>query len=91
MIILNLRPNKKGETKVKNAPLKDIFDTTIHNYLRMNTNNQFTVDDYETFCNYLKEENFDNELLGYNIEDFMKKEIIFQITSERKRAREQNI
>ena len=84
---MNLRPNKKGETKIKNPSFKNIFDTKIQNYLRITTNDQFTTDEYDTFCNYLKEENFDDELLGYNIEDGMKKEIISHLISERKKSR----
>ena len=73
------KPNKKGLSKVVNPKLKDIMDTHVKEYLRLCTRNLFTLEDYDTFCAYLNEENFDDELLGQRIGSSLQKKIIYNI------------
>lgn len=73
------KPNKKGLSKVVNPKLKDIMDLHVKEYLRVCTNNLFNLDDYQTFCAYLSEENFDDELLGNRIGSSLQKKIIYNI------------
>jgi hypothetical protein len=81
------KPNKKGETKVQNPYLKDIVDSNIDAFLKLTTKNQFTIEDYETFCSYLNEENFEDELLGFNIEDAVQKTVIADMKINQKSKR----
>lgn len=73
------KPNKKNETKIKNPFLIDIIDTKLDTYLEKCCKNLFDKDDFEAFCSYLKEENFDNELLGYNIGKGMENSLLKDI------------
>jgi hypothetical protein len=70
------KPNKRNETKIKNPFLIDIIDTKLDTYLENCCNKVFTAGDYHTFCAYLKDENFDDELLGYNVGKGMEKNIL---------------
>lgn len=70
------KPNKKGITKIENPKLSSIMDTSLGDFLKLCTNNTFAVSDYEAFCEYLEDENFDDELLGNNIGNLLEKQII---------------
>ncbi len=61
------KPNKKGISRIENPRLYHILDINLKQYLRICTKDSFGEIDYHTFCEYLKEENFDNELLGNRI------------------------
>jgi hypothetical protein len=70
------KPNKKGISKVKNPKLKEIMDTNLNEYLRVCTNNLFDSKQFETFCDYLREEDLEDELLGNRIGRKLQKKII---------------
>ena len=69
------KPNKKGITKIENPKLAKIMDTGLKMFLRECSNNVFIEEDYKTFCEYLAEENFDDELLGNMKKSHVKKGI----------------
>lgn len=73
------KPNKKHETKVKNPLLADIVDTTDEKYLKNACKDLFTIDDYNTFCDYLKYEDFEDELLGYNTDNVIKETVLKEL------------
>lgn len=73
------KPNKKGLTKIENPRLYNIIDRNLKDYLRICTKDTFTVSNYETFCEYLKLQNFDDELLGLRIGKQMQDQIIESI------------
>ena len=73
------KPNKKGLTKIENPRLYNIIDSNLKDYLRICTKDTFTVSNYETFCEYLKLQNFDDELLGLRIGKQMQDQIIESI------------
>lgn len=73
------KPNKKGISKVKNPKLKEIMDTNLNEYLRVCTNNLFDSKQFETFCDYLREEDFEDELLGNRIGKYLQKKIIHNV------------
>jgi hypothetical protein len=73
------KPNKKGLTKIENPRLYNIIDSNLNDYLRICTKDMFTVSNYETFCEYLKQQNFDDELLGLRIGKQMQDQIIESI------------
>jgi hypothetical protein len=77
------RPNKKGISKVVNPKLYQMVDTDLGTYLDVCTRRVFNKQDYETFCEYLKEENFENELLGYRIGKALQDEIVNSIRDTR--------
>jgi hypothetical protein len=77
-----IKPNKKNITHIDNPKIYLIFDTDLKEYLRICTHNLFSVKDYETFCNYLKKEKFDDELLGNRIGSILEKQIIKNIRQE---------
>jgi hypothetical protein len=54
-------------TNVINPRLYSILDSNIKEYLRVCTKDEFIQDDYNTFCDYLKEENFESEMLGHRL------------------------
>lgn len=78
------KPNKKGISKIENPKLKQIMDTSLKTFLNECTRNVFTEQDYVTFCDYLKEENFDDELLGNNIGTELESQIISTIRREKR-------
>ena len=78
------KPNKKGLTKFENPRLYQMMDTSLPNYLRICARDAFTVHDYETFCEYLKQENFETELLGLKIGKSMQDELLKTIQEQRK-------
>lgn len=79
------KPNKKGETKVDNPKLAFIVDSTLKDYLRLCTRDILGEEEYATFGEYLREEKFDNELLGGRIDKVLKNQIIEDIQMEKKR------
>jgi hypothetical protein len=79
------KPDKHGLTKVKNPSLVDIVDTKPKRYFKTCTNGLFDQYDYEAFCNYLNQEDFTDELLGFNIGKSLRNQIIIQIKSARKK------
>jgi hypothetical protein len=78
------KPNKKGMTKVPNPPLYQIIDSNLKEFLRICTKNTFSEFDYHTFCEYLKGESFENELLAQYIAKSLKREIINNVNIERR-------
>ena len=70
------RPNKKGISKVVNPKLYQIVDTDLGTYLDVCANRLFKRSDYETFCVYLKEQEFENELLGHKIGKELQDQVI---------------
>lgn len=84
------KPNKKGETKVENPKLSFIVDTHLKEFLKLCTKNMFSTDDYSAFSSYLKEENFDNELLGSRIGKLAMNQILDSIRQQKRIDREQN-
>lgn len=77
------KPNKKGISKVKNPFLIDIVDTNVEAFLKKATKGLFTVEDYESFCDYLQDEDFTDELLGYNTGRGMRDTILKEIRMEK--------
>ncbi|CAF0709198.1 unnamed protein product [Brachionus calyciflorus] len=77
-------PYKKGHSKLINSKLSHIVDTNLKEYLRLCTNNLFEVDDFNVFCDYLKKENFDNELLGLRIGKLLRNQILDSIKYQKK-------
>lgn len=86
------RPNKKGQTKIENPRLYHILDLQLKEYLKICTKNVFDSDDYDTFCSYLKEEDFENEMLGNKICRSFRNQIIdtIQISKREKRQLERS-
>ena len=80
----NDKPNKKGMTKFENPRLYQMMDTTLPNYLKICTRDAFTVQDYETFCEYLKQVNFETELLDLKIGKSVQDELLKSIKEQRK-------
>lgn len=77
-------PNKKGISRVVNPRLVHILHPNVAEYLRICTRGLMTDDDYRTFCDYLAQEHFDNELLGGRIEKVLKKQILKEIEIQKK-------
>lgn len=78
------KPNKKGMTKIENPKLGAIVDTTLKEFIRTCTKNMLTEQDFQTFCDYLKEEKFDNELLGNRIGKLLRNQIIDSINVQKR-------
>lgn len=78
------KPNKKNLTKVENPLLRIIMDSEINEYLRICTKSKFNKTDYDTFCEYLKEEDFDSELLGYHIGRSLQNQIVKSIRTDKR-------
>lgn len=76
------KPNKKIQHK--NPKLSFIMDLNLKQYLKICSQDIFTVDDYDAFCDYLSQENFDNELLGQRIGKNMKNQILESIKYQKK-------
>lgn len=77
------KPNKKGITKIVNPKLQHIMDLPLKAYLSVCTGDVFREVEFETFCEYLRLENFDDELLGNNIGNTLEKQIISTIRQEK--------
>jgi hypothetical protein len=77
------KPNKKGITKVNNPFLIDIIDTNVDAFLRKAARDLFTIEDYQSFCDYLKEEDFTDELLGFNTGRGMRDTILNEIRMDK--------
>lgn len=77
------KPNKKLQDN--NPKLSFIMDLNIKQYLKICTNDIFTVDDYDIFCDYLNQENFDTELLGLRIGKYLRNQIIESISNTKKK------
>lgn len=73
------KPNKKGISKLENPRLYHILDLNLKQYLKICTKNSFDETDYNAFCDYLNEENFENELLGNRICKSFREQIIQNI------------
>lgn len=82
------KPNKKGISKVVNPKFKDIVDSNLKEYLRICTNDIFDLQQFQTFCDYLKEENFEDELLGQRIGSSLQKKIIYNVKQSKYENRE---
>ena len=78
------KPNKKGLTKIENPRLYNIMDSNLKVYLRLCAKDLFTERNYETFCEYLKLENFDDELLGLRIGKKMQDQVIESIKIQKR-------
>jgi hypothetical protein len=78
------KPNKKGMSKVLNPTLNHIVDSNLKEFLRICTKNTFNELDYYTFCEYLKRESFENELLAQYIAKSLKREIINNVYMEKR-------
>jgi hypothetical protein len=87
-----VRPNKKGISKIENPRLYNILDSNLKQYLKLCAKSSFDEIDYHTFCEYLKEENFDNELLGNRICKSFREQIIqnIKITYRETKLKEQS-
>ena len=77
------KPDKKGISKVENPKMSYIFDTNLKEYLRICTRNNLDEHDYAAFCDYLKKDNFNDELLGNRIGRLLQTQIIQQIRMSR--------
>jgi hypothetical protein len=88
------RPTSK-ETAIQlgNPSLKHIVDTRVQDYLfictkkknsRDRNRTKFTTDDYNTFCDLLNKENFDDELLGHRIGGKLQNQILLTIKDGRR-------
>jgi hypothetical protein len=77
------KPNKKGVTRVQNPKLNQIVDLTLNEYLKVCTKSTFNSRDYETFCDYLSQESFEDELLGNRIGSLLEKQILVGIKQDK--------
>jgi hypothetical protein len=77
------KPNKKGLTKIENPRLYNIMDNSVKEYLRLCGRDLFSVSNYETFCEYLKLENYESELLGLRIGKHMQDQILESMQIQR--------
>lgn len=73
------RPNKKGITRVENPKLAHILEPNLKQFLDICTRGLLNQEDYMTFCDYLEDEKFDNELLGLRIDSVLRKQILGDI------------
>lgn len=76
------KPNKKLQNN--NPKLSFIMDLNIKQYLKACTNDIFTVEDFDTFCDYLTKENFETELLGLRIGRYLRNQILESISYPKK-------
>ncbi|RNA39889.1 transcription termination factor mitochondrial [Brachionus plicatilis] len=76
------KPKKKLQNN--NPKLSFIVDLNLKQFLKLCTQDIFTVEDFDVFCNYLCEENFDNELLGLRIGKYLKNQILDSISYQKK-------
>ena len=77
------RPNKRAIAKIANPKLRHIVDLPLRAYLRACTGDVLRPDDYDTFCDYLRRENLDGELLGHRIGHALEKQIIGAIRQDK--------
>jgi hypothetical protein len=78
------KPDKRGLTRVDNPKLAKIVDTKLRAYLKSCTRNMFDACDYQTFCAYMSQEDFTDELLGFNIGKSLRDQIIAQIKDQKR-------
>ena len=78
------RPNKKGLTKCENPKLYHIMDSCLKDYLRICTKDLFSIQQYETFYDCIKLENFDEELLGLRIGRNMQEKVLKSMKIQRR-------